>query len=152
MDESVVKRDYLLTNQPCSVKSRCSSSTTLVNQRLADRFDIWLDRWGEAGPRCIEVNDASTVPLPPGWEQRFDRAVRRIVFINHNSQRAHHLLAGRTLAPRSCMAAGLEAPLEPSTAPLACLSAARNLVCAVAQSRRMLSGYLLTPKEAPRAR
>ena len=91
MDESVVKRDYLLTNRPCEFTvTAVGEVKVLVNdarQRLADRFDR---RGRGAGPRCIEVNDASTVPLPPGWEQRVDRVSGRILFINHKlPQRAH---------------------------------------------------------------
>ena len=33
-----------------------------------------------------EVNDPSTAPLPPGWEQRVDRASGRIYFLNQNER------------------------------------------------------------------
>ena len=60
-----------------------------------------------------EVNEPSTAPLPPGWEQRVDHRWGRTYFINHN-ERTTCWADPRT----KCMAAGPDAPLDPLTAQL----------------------------------
>ena len=100
----MVKRDYLLTNQPCEFTVTAVGVVKVLvllgaRQWLADRQ--WL----------AEVNEPSTAPLPPGWEQRVERGC--IYFINHN-ERTTCWADPRT----KCMTAGSDAPLEPSTAQL----------------------------------
>ena len=67
-------------------------------------------------PEAREANDpqtASTAPLPPGWETRVDLASGLIYFLDHNTR-------STTWAdPRTrCIAAGCDAPVDPSTAQL----------------------------------
>ena len=106
LDQGVVKRDCLLTNEPCeSTVTAVGEVKVLVlhdaRQRLADiRAKIQakaqaLDAEAQARkarirarifakhPEVREANDpqtASTAPLPPGWETRVDLASGLIYF------------------------------------------------------------------------
>ena len=139
LDQGVVKRDCLLTNEPCeSTVTAVGEVKVLVlhdaRQRLADiRAKIQakaqaLDAEAQARkarirarifakhPEVREANDpqtASTAPLPPGWETRVDLASGLIYFLDHNTR-------STTWAdPRTrCIAAGCDAPVDPSTAQL----------------------------------
>ena len=136
LDQGVVKRDCLLTNEPCeSTVTAVGEVKVLVlhdaRQRLADiRAKIQaenqaLDAEAQATirarifakhPEVREANDpqtASTAPLPPGWETRVDLASGLIYFLDHNTR-------STTWAdPRTrCIAAGCDAPVDPSTAQL----------------------------------
>ena len=127
LDETVVKRDYLLTNQPCEFtvtavgevkvlvlhgahlwRADFRPSKLIAKSIAAARPGKGLEE--EAGR---EVNEPSTAPLPPGWEQRVDHRWGRTYFINHN-ERTTCWADPRT----KCMTAGSDAPLEPSTAQL----------------------------------
>ena len=127
LDETVCKRDCLLTNQPCEftvtavgeVKvlvlhgarqwlADCRATKLVAKSTAPARLGKGLEE--EAG---CEVNEPSTAPLPPGWEQRVDPQWRRIYFINHN-ERTTCWADPRT----KCMTAGSDAPLDPSTAKL----------------------------------
>ena len=132
LDQGVVKRDCLLTNEPCeSTVTAVGEVKVLVlhdaRQRLADiRAKIQARRLEAQAtirarifakhPEAREANDpqtASTAPLPPGWEKRVDLASGLIYFTDHNTR-------STTWAdPRTrCIAAGCDAPVEPSTAQL----------------------------------
>ena len=128
----MVKRDCLLTNEPCeSTVTAVGEVKVLVlhdaRQRLADiRAKIQARRLEAQAtirarifakhPEAREANDpqtASTAPLPPGWEKRVDLASGLIYFTDHNTR-------STTWAdPRTrCIAAGCDAPVDPSTAQL----------------------------------
>ena len=128
------KRDCLLTNQPCEftvtavgevkvlvlhgarkLLAACRPTKLVAKSTAAARLGKGLEE--EAG---CKVNEPSTAPLPPGWEQRVDPQWGRIYFINHN-ERITCWDDPRT----KCMAAGSDAPLEPSTAQLRQRRAAR---------------------------
>ena len=132
LDQGVVKRDCLLTNEPCeSTVTAVGEVKVLVlhdaRQRLADiRAKIQARRLEAQAtirarifakhPEAREANDpqtASTAPLPPGWEKRVDLASGLIYFTDHNTR-------STTWAdPRTrCIAAGCDAPVDPSTAQL----------------------------------
>ena len=123
----MLKRDCLLTNQPCELTvtavgvvkvlvlhgarqwlADCRAAKLVAKSTAPARLGKGLEE--EAG---CEVNEPSTAPLPPGWEQRVDPQWRRIYFINHN-ERTTCWADPRT----KCMTAGSDAPLEPSTAQL----------------------------------
>ena len=140
LDEGVVKRDCLLTNEPCEFTVTAVGDVKVLvlhdaRQRLADirakiqAKDPALDAEAQATirekrrarifakhPEAREANDpqtASTAPLPPGWETRVDLASGLIYFLDHNTR-------STTWAdPRTrCIAAGCDAPVDPSTAQL----------------------------------
>ena len=132
LDQGVVKRDCLLTNEPCeSTVTAVGEVKVLVlhdaRQRLADiRAKIQARRLEAQAtirarifakhPEAREANEsqtASTAPLPPGWEKRVDLASGLIYFTDHNTR-------STTWAdPRTrCIAAGCDAPVDPSTAQL----------------------------------
>ena len=128
------KRDCLLTNQPCELTVTAVGEVKVLvlhgaRQRLANYrawiYRAWISEQSLAKLRAArlgkgleeeagcEVNEPSTAPLPPGWEQRVDPQWGRIYFINHN-ERITCWDDPRT----KCMTAGSDAPLEPSTAQL----------------------------------
>jgi len=142
LDETVFKRDCLLTNQPCEFTVTAVGEVKVLvlhgaRQWLADcRVPLTphqvaeSQRRGELVAKILaaarvqlgkgleeedgrEVNEPSTAPLPPGWEQRVDHRWGRTYFINHN-ERTTCWADPRT----KCMAAGPDAPLDPSTAQL----------------------------------
>ena len=112
LDETVFKRDCLLTNQPCEFTVTAVGEVKVLVLHGARQWlaDCRATKEEEAG---CEVNEPSTAPLPPGWEQRVDPQWGRIYFINHN-ERITCWDDPRT----KCMTAGSDAPLEPSTAQL----------------------------------
>ena len=135
----MVERDCLLTKEPCEFTVTAVGDVKVLvlndaRQRLADiRAKIQakaqaLDAEAQARkarirarifakhPEVREANDpqtASTAPLPPGWETRVDLASGLIYFLDHNTR-------STTWAdPRTrCIAAGCDAPVDPSTAQL----------------------------------
>ena len=130
LDQGVVKRDCLLTNEPCeSTVTAVGEVKVLVlhdaRQRLAQIQARRLEKQAKIRarifakhPEAREANDpqtASTAPLPPGWEKRVDLASGLIYFTDHNTR-------STTWAdPRTrgwCIAAGCDAPVDPSTAQL----------------------------------
>jgi len=127
LDETVFKRDCLLTNQPCEITVTAVGEVKMLGlvgarQWLADYRATKLVAKSIAAARLgkgleeeadREVNEPSTAPLPPGWEQRVDPLQGRIYFINHN-ERTTCWADPRT----KCMTAGSDAPLDPSTAKL----------------------------------
>tara|TARA_B100000780_G_scaffold145473_1_gene101639 strand:+ start:143 stop:523 length:381 start_codon:yes stop_codon:yes gene_type:complete len=109
----VVKRDYLLTNQPCEFTVTAVGEVKVLvlygaRQQLADRradeqvrLAKWRTHWSEVQlQRELEACrkaplDPLTEPvsskvqssgLPPGWEQRVDHALGRMFFVNHNDR------------------------------------------------------------------
>ena len=106
------KRDCLLTNQPCEFTVTAVGEVKVLVLHGARQWlaDCRATKEEEAG---CEVNEPSTAPLPPGWEQRVDPQSGRIYFINHN-ERITCWDDPRT----KCMTAGSDAPLYPSTAQL----------------------------------
>ena len=112
----MLKEDCLLTNQPCELTVTAvgevkvlvlhgarqwladyrawKSEETSSSWRLLEDYRAWKStkflaaRPGK-GPEEVagrEVNDPSTAPLPPEWEQRVDRASGRTYFLNQNER------------------------------------------------------------------
>ena len=109
----MVKRDYLLTNQPCEFTVTAVGEVKVLvlygaRQQLADRradeqvrLAEWRTHWSEvrlqreleacrkAPPEPLTAPASSKVQssgLPPGWEQCVDHALGRMFFVNHNDR------------------------------------------------------------------
>jgi len=116
VDETVLKRDCLLTNQPCESTVTAVGEVQVLVLHGA-RQELAYCRTSEFATTVSMVNEPSTAPLPPGWEQRrwsmwTTTAKRgRIIFINHN-ERTTSWADPRTSQP---MTAGYDGPPYPST-------------------------------------
>jgi len=135
LDETVLKRDCLLTNQPCEFTVTAVGEVKVLvlhgaRQRLAEcRAEKDKARAEERARMLAKYpQSSSTAPLPPGWEQRLDPYLELFFFVNHNERttcwadprtRCMPVGCGASLDPSSWAdSPGCDAPLDPSTAPL----------------------------------
>jgi hypothetical protein len=135
LDETVLKRDCLLTNQPCEFTVTAVGEVKVLvlhgaRQRLAECRAEKDKLRAEKRARMLAKypQSSSTAPLPPGWEQRLDPYLELFFFVNHNERttcwadprtRCMPVGCGASLDPSSWAdSPGCDAPLDPSTAPL----------------------------------
>ena len=105
----MLKQDCLLTNQPCESTVTAVGDVQVLVLHGA-RQELAYCRTTEFAATVSMVNELSTAPLPPGWEQRRCSPGGRIFFINHN-EGTTSWADPRTSQP---MTAGSDAPLDPS--------------------------------------
>ena len=106
----MLKRDCLLTNQPCESTVTAVGEVQVLVLHGA-RQELAYCRTYFPGTVSVVNDSGSAAPLPPGWEQRRCSPGGRIFFINHNERTT----SWRDPRSSQLMTAGSDAPLDPLT-------------------------------------